>query len=423
MLSPNENSEGGIPMFKKAIGIIAEYNPFHMGHLHHVENASSSGDPVIVALSSNFTQRGKPAFIDKWSRAEMALLSGADLVLELPVVFSCHNAGVFANAGVDIMKSTGVVDRLSFGMETISPKLQDIVAILVEEPKPFKLNLRKFLNEGFSYVESRARAMDCAYPGAGEILSQPNNSLAISYMIRIEEKGYDITPLPVKRAGAGYHDRSISVEFPSATAIRKGIRGKREKAFQQVPPFSRKILEREISRGRCFLDNDTLWERIRFLMTRTSGEELGKYAEFGEGIENRFMKALGKSTDWEDFIDRCTSRRYPRGRLQRNMMHFLIGLGHEENRAYQEKGPAYLRPLGATKRGRDLLKRIDEVGTLPVISKFAQLDRDYGRSMLLMERRSCDIWELLLPGGTPGKDARTPPIIVESPCRNGETSL
>ncbi|MCF4150337.1 nucleotidyltransferase family protein [Dethiosulfovibrio sp. F2B] len=399
-------------MCKKAIGIIAEYNPFHMGHLHHVEKASSSGDPVVVVLSSNFTQRGEPAFIDKWSRAEMALHSGADLVLELPVVFSCHNAGVFANAGVDIIESTGVIDRISFGMETLAPEFQDIVAILVEEPKPFKLNLHEFLNEGFSYVESRARAVDFLLPGAGEILSQPNNSLAISYMMRIKEKGYDIAPLPIKRIGGEYHDRSISVEFPSATAIRKAIRGKEEKAFQRVPPFCSKILKREISRGRCFLDKDTLWEKIRFLLTRTSSEELGKYAEFGEGIENRFIKAFGKSTGWDDFIDRCTSRRYPRGRLQRNMIHFLVGLRHEENRAYQEKGPAYLRALGATKRGRDLLKRIDKVGTLPVISKFAQLDRDYGKSMLSMERRSCDIWELLLPGGAPGKDAITPPIIV-----------
>lgn len=400
-------------MLQKATGIIAEYNPLHRGHRYHIEKASESGDPIVVVLSSDFTQRGEPAFIDKTSRTMMALKAGADLVLELPVIFSCHNGGVFANAAVDILEATGVVDRLSFGMETVPPNLEAIVAILVEEPKPFKHALRSFLDLGYSFVRARAEAAEETVPGALEFLSNPNNSLAVSYMSRIAQRGYAIKPLPVKRIGGGYHEDNLSSPYPSATAIRNSVRSGNPCAMTGLPEESRVILESDMARGRCLLGFEELWKYLRFLLTRTDADGLKSHAEFSEGIENRFICHAKTSASWEDFIGKCSSKRYPRSRLQRNMAHLLIGLDHLKNRLYQEKGPAYIKPLGATERGRELLRLIGREGRLPVVTRAGRIKSDpYGLSIMEREHRACDIWELLVPGGKPGRDVKTPPIMI-----------
>jgi len=153
-------------LFKKNIvGIIAEYNPIHNGHLYYIDRSleTSGADAVDVLLSSNFVQRGEPAFLDKWSRAKMALHSGADLVIELPTAFSCHNAGVFGSAAVDLMAMTGIVTHLSFGMEDPDAPLGAIARILVEEPSPFRKILRERLDSGFSYAgQDRGHGTDAA---------------------------------------------------------------------------------------------------------------------------------------------------------------------------------------------------------------------------------------------------------------------
>ena len=149
-------------MLYPVAGIVAEYNPLHKGHLYHIKKARElcSAEAVAVVLSSDFVQRGEPALLDKWTRAEAALRCGVDLVIELPVIFSSHNAGVFANAAVDILAATGVVTHLSFGAENPDCLVDSIVDILLKEPEPFKPLLKKHLACGLSYVEARARATE-----------------------------------------------------------------------------------------------------------------------------------------------------------------------------------------------------------------------------------------------------------------------
>lgn len=400
--------------FKCATGIVAEYNPLHRGHVYHIEETKKrSPQPIVVVLSSNFTQRGEPAFIDKWTRAEMALNSGADLILELPVMFSCHNAGVFAGGAIDILAATSIVNKVSFGMETISPELKATVDILIHEPKPFKLALKSFLNDGYSYVESRAKAAGQINAESEKILSMPNNSLAISYMCRIAERGYDIDILPVPRKGASYHDTSSEKDFPSASAIRKAFREKRTyDIIHGLSPKIVSIIKDRTTSGRCFLSSHRLWDFLNFLLIRTTPEKLRKYAEFSEGIENRFISMRSRASSWDEFINLCTTKRYPRGRLQRNLVHFLIGMGHEENRIYQKKGPAYIRVLGANDVGRCMLKEIERKGTLPVISKFSQIkDNPYAVNMMKAERRASSIWETFLKGGRPDDISKKIPIM------------
>ncbi len=147
-----------VEIYKKIIGIVAEYNPFHKGHLFHLGKArENKNDAVVVVLSSYFTQRGEPAVMSKWDRAEAALGAGVNLVLELPAFFSCHNAGIFAAGAVDILAATGMVETLSFGMEQPEFDPAPILDILVHEPSHFKDNLKKKLNSGFSYVKAGLR--------------------------------------------------------------------------------------------------------------------------------------------------------------------------------------------------------------------------------------------------------------------------
>ncbi len=400
-------------MSQKAIGIIAEYNPLHNGHRYHIEKASESGDPLVVVLSSNFLQRGEPAFIDKESRARMALLAGADLVLELPVAFSCHNAGVFANGAVDILEATGVVDRISFGMENVPADLDAILAILVDEPDPFKANLRYFLDSGLSYVQARAEALEKIHPGSRELLSQPNNSLAISYMTRIAQKGYGIRAIPITRIGGGYHQIELHRSHPSATSIRLAIREKNPSAMDGMPENCASILRDQIKAGRCCLKMERLWEYLRLLLLRTTPQELRQYAEFGEGIENRFLRQSLRASSWDELISTCVTKRYPRGRLQRNMIHFLINLGHDLNREFQRKGPAYIRPIAATPRGRDLLRTMNDKASLPLVTRLSHLKGySYGSSMMELELRACDLWELLTPNGLPGTESKRHPYMA-----------
>ena len=145
----------------RVAGIVAEYNPLHRGHAYHMEETKRilKAEALVVALSSDFLQRGEPACVNKWTRTTMALESGADLVLELPALFSCHNASVFANAGVDILAATGVVTHLSFGMENPEVPLEPLADILLQEPPHFKTELRGFLDLGLSYAEARSRAL------------------------------------------------------------------------------------------------------------------------------------------------------------------------------------------------------------------------------------------------------------------------
>ncbi|MDR1965373.1 MAG: nucleotidyltransferase family protein, partial [Synergistaceae bacterium] len=194
----------------KTAGIIAEYNPLHKGHQYHIRKSLEFGraDAIIALISSNFTQRGEPSVADKRARAEMALACGADLVLELPCAFSCRNAGIFADAAVDTLAATGVADAISFGAE--SPEklalLERMADALNDEGRDFRRLLKRFLDMGCSFVQSRSMALDERIPGSGELLRHPNNSLALAYIKRIREKGYPIETIAVERIGARFHD-------------------------------------------------------------------------------------------------------------------------------------------------------------------------------------------------------------------------
>ncbi len=396
------------------VGIVAEYNPFHNGHAYHIRRAReiSGADSVVVVLSSNFVQRGEPALLDKWSRTESAIAGGADLVLELPVPFSSHNAGVFAKGALDILSGTGVVTHLSFGMEVEIPRLETILDILLHEPPPFKEKLKASLEKGASFVEARSLAIETMVPGAKPFLSTPNNNLALAYLLELSRAHRKMRPAPVRRIGSGFHSPETG-ELASASAIREQLRkGQIETVREALPEKTFKIILRDMSSGRCFLDEDRLMAAYRILLSRASAEDLRGMAEMGEGIEGRFKAAVRVSKNLEDFISRCVTKRYPRGRVCRHLVHALIGLDHWTNRAYQRLGPPCIRILGANRRGRQLLGEMRSRSTLPLLSRCDESGSFAVCSLMRLERTATDIWETLVPGGRPDAEKKALPILV-----------
>jgi len=398
----------------RVVGIVAEYNPLHNGHAFHLSRAREivKADAVVIVLSSHFVQRGEPAIADKWERARMALASGANLVLELPTAFSCHNAGVFAAGAIDILASTGIVSHLAFGMENAKdPKVEAIVDILTHETQAFKDALRQMLSQGRSFVESQARAVDSFLPGAFAVMSQPNNILAIAYMKRMREKGYPIEVVPVERIGAPYHDIKPG-PTASATAVRRSLwDGNWDEVSDSVPPSTMAILRRCAAEGRLFYSWDRLWRMVRTAIIRSEASELKRYAEMKEGLERRILREAWRCRSFEELISSLACRRYPRGRLQRHLIHILLGVNHWTNRAYQRLGPAYIRLIGADGRGRALLRQMRSTAALPVISRISLPGNSYASEMLTLERRASEMWELLVDSPDPGREARSTPVM------------
>lgn len=213
----------------KVLGIIAEYSPFHNGHLYHlVESKNRAGaEAVICVISGNFMQRGIPSVIDKWTKTEMALLCGADLVIELPTVYSISSAENFAQGAIKILNSLKLIDTISFGSETSDIQILDkFASVLYQEPKEYVSILNHELSKGFSYPKARENALLMYLNDIrkyANVLSSPNNILGIEYLKALKRLKSPITPMTIKREKVGYHDNSTVNGFASATAIRKMI--------------------------------------------------------------------------------------------------------------------------------------------------------------------------------------------------------
>ncbi len=398
-------------------GIVAEYNPLHRGHLYHLNKARelSHAEAVVVVLSSNFVQRGEPALLDKWSRTQSALDSGADLVLELPLVFSAHNSGVFANAAVDILGATGIVTNISFGVESQDWHMDKILDILIEEPEPFKCHLKAHLDKGYSFVEARALALDSIVPGCAEKLRGPNNTLALAYILRIKQKKWNMELTPIQRIGADYHNKDIS-EYSSATAVRKALaEGFVNDALAQLPSSSANIVKKAIADGRICINNGKLWNILRPMLLRSSPEEISTYAEICEGIEYRLRDTALEAASFDEWASCCTTKRYPRGRIQRHGVHFLLGLEHWTNRAFQRIGPAYIRVLGMNETGKKLLRRMRTKATLPIATRCgaAASISEYAKKMMDYECLGAELWEQMIPNGSFGREHARKVIIVK----------
>lgn len=340
--------------------IISEYNPFHKGHEYQIRMTKTEGNAthIIALMSGNFVQRGLPAIIDKYRRAEMALLGGADLVLELPGVYALSSAEFFAEGAIRILNALNGVELLSFGSEEGSlHSLKAIAEILAYEPEEFKELLKTELNHGQSYPKARNEALKNLLPDVDvDFIQNPNNILGVEYlkaMIRTESL---IEPFTVKRTGKGYHDLELNEEeFASATALRKEIEND-ESIQGYVPQEIYKYIEELKKQAYPFIVEEDFKDLLMYRLI-TEKQSLSHIQEASEGLDNRIISRLRhlKEGTLESFINEIKTKRYTRTRISRILMQYLLAYDLEPIEELRRQTPEAIKILALNDRGKEIL--------------------------------------------------------------------
>ena len=376
----------------RTAGIICEYNPFHLGHQKQIRltRALLGEDTGILCLmSGNYVQRGEPAVFDKWSRAEMAVRGGADLILELPITTAINAGGYFASGAVGYMDALGGIDFLSFGSECGDLHKLKATAELLLSPQ-FEEEVAKALETGVSYAAARSKALS-ALGGDGGVLESANNALGVDYLRALMKLGSTIKPITVPR----------DMALLSASAIRDGMG--EENWTEHIPKesMSDSLTEHTLKNG----------ERAILGILRTLPQSAYETMAFGsEGLWSKFMKAARKGSAVEEILMATKSKRYAYSRLRRMLMCLVLGLGERE----MTLESPYLRVLAFNDRGRQLLRQLGETSALPLISGAVPKTPE-AKAYFALEQRATDLYGLFGPAGEVpvcGLEKSTPPRIL-----------
>ncbi len=351
------------------LGIITEYNPFHNGHKIHIDKSKEKTNSKysIVVMSGNFCQRGEPAIFDKYLRTKMALLNGADIVLELPLIFATASAELFALGAVDILEKTGIVTNICFGSEEGNiDNFIDIANILSNEPKDFKKSLAMFLNKGLSFPKARLYALEKMLNKELPFLNEPNNILSIEYIKALNKLNSKITPKTIKRENASFHSTNINGNIASATAIRKALLENDFSQIKNVMPDNCFQLIKNIDINNIPVLDDYS-NILKYILKTKNIDEIKKIADITEGIENKIIENID-SYNITNLIDNIKSKRYTHTKLKRTILHIILNIKKEEQSYLKENLTPYIRVLGFKKSSSHLLKDLTENATVPVVT-------------------------------------------------------
>lgn len=377
----------------KTAGVITEYNPFHNGHKYQLEQIKkqTGSDYIIVVMSGNFVQRGQPAIIDKYSRTRMALECGADLVLEMPVVCATASAEYFAAGGIEVLKNTGVVDTLCYGVETVDHDMAKSVAdVLKNPPEEYSNRLKDYMQSGMSFPAARSKALSEFLVSSdkytdinsdiADFISSPNNILAIEYEKALI--GTDITGFPIQRVGEGYHSTSSDSALASATAIRKlfstldccdDISVKAAKLSHIMPQNCADILLESFNAGHIvFPDDISNLLYYRLLAEKNNGFE--KYADCTKELSSKIIKNIYRYESFTQFCELLKSKNLTYTRISRVLIHILLDIKNDDHKTYHTA--PYLRVLGFRKSSVALMHEIKKRASAPLITKVADAPYD-----------------------------------------------
>ena len=375
MLTKTRYINGGNIM--RVTGIIAEYNPFHNGHLYQLTQAGkeTDADYIIVAMSGNFLQRGVPAILDKHTRAHMALLAGADLVVELPALHATASAEYFAQAGVSLL-AAATADTICYGCENVNKELmQALTDCLLHAPASYDRALTGFLKEGDSYPAARSRALCQLLPEwdseeIAKFLASPNNILALEYEKAIASCQTSLTGHPILRKGEGYHSTNTDSVYASATAIRKLLLSGSDcfpELEKSLPKTSLTLLREKAKEG-LLLDaddfSDALYTRLLSLP-----DGYTDFAGCSRGLSDKITNRLNRFTGFQQFAELLKSRDLTYTGICRALLHILLGITKEGCTRFSQSNPQYLRVLGFRKSASPLLQAIKKEASVPLVTK------------------------------------------------------
>lgn len=406
----------------KITGIVAEYNPFHNGHAYQIKKARevTGCDYCIAVISGDFVQRGEVAVFSKYLRTKMALLCGADLVLEIPSIFAVSSAEDFAAGAVALLDQLGVVTHLCFGSEMgESERFMETAAILADEPDSFSTKLKEGLSKGLSWPQARVRALEAeGISDLGNFLETPNNLLGVEYCKALIRQKSPIQPITILRKGNGYHSQDLTGELASASAIRREI-FKEEPDFSillsQVPDEIRSLFKAEVP-----LQPEDLSDLLnyRLLTLKRDGIPFSVFADVSNDLSDRLESKLYEQADWEERIRQLKSRQYTYTRISRCLLHILLGITDEMVLAGKEAGfSPYARILGFRKSKAGVLSEIKKHTRIPLVTKTADASRMLsGTAKMLFEQDlyASHVRQSLLLGktGQPVRNEFTQPICI-----------
>ena len=382
----------------KVLGIIAEYNPFHNGHLFHLnESKKITGSTYTVAvMSGNFAQRGNTSIIDKWSKAKSAIECGVDLVVELPVLYSISSAENFAEGAIKILDSLKVVDYISFGAETADMNILDTIAtILYEEPKEYKNLLSEELKKGISYPKARENALMIYLNNVkkySNVISSPNNILGIEYLKALKKYNSIIQPIAFPRHESGHNDLNYHGNIASSTAIRNITKNNGFDILRKLMPEpSYSNLIKNIKLGHVVPDLSVFEKEIIFNLRKMSIYEISQLPDVSEGLEFAIKNAANSCNNIVEFLNIIKSKRYTSTRIQRILLYSLLGITKKDI-ALSKKTQPYIRVLGFNEKGKYLISEVSKanpkLNIITSVKKFT--DKNLNRNLKLMLEK--DIW-------------------------------
>lgn len=391
-------------------GIICEYNPLHNGHARQIALAKQAGcNYVVCIMSGDFTQRGEPAIMPKWHRARMALLAGADMVLELPVDSALAPAADFAMGAVRILDGLGVVTDLCFGSETADLSfLHQWSDLLLNESDAHRQAMRDALAQGLSHPAAISRALMAHFPNKTEKdFAAPNDVLAVSYIIAIKQLGSPMAALPILR-DVPHHQQQVIGTLASAGAIRRTLRRPdwRQVIAPAMPPAAFSVLEQAYAAGEgpVFLsDFDAI---ATYALRMASDDALQAIPSVAEGLHNRIRLAARRCSSIQAVAEDAKTKRYTHARIQRVILRAMLGLDNAPQ-------PAYARMLGFRKSASALLAAVKQNARIPFFTQPASQGEEIATS-LARGIKASDIYALALKGDAQhaGRDFTHPVIIV-----------
>ena len=358
---------------------------------------------TVCVISGNFVQRGNTSIVDKWTKAEMALKGGADLVIELPTVYSVSSAENFAEGAVKLLNSLGIVDNISFGMEAKDISLlNNIATVLYQEPKEYVTILNHELSKGISFPKARENAVMMYLNDIKKyinVMTSSNNILAIEYLKALKKLRSTMYPVGITREKVLYNDEFIVDDFASATAIRRMItRREYEEIRKVMPKFYYNILANNVNQGKYVIDLSIFQKEILYTLRKMSVSEIAELPDVSEGLENAIKNASDSCNSLVDLISIVKSKRYTQTRIQRILVYALLGITKKDMEISKKVNP-YIRILGVSNRGKTLISEITRLGNnVPVITsvkKFMTESKNKNLKRLLqIDINATDIYTL-----------------------------
>lgn len=371
----------------KACGLIVEYNPFHYGHLHHLQSAKrvANADCMIAVMSGSFLQRGEPAIIDKFHRTRAAIESGADIVIELPYAYAVQSSELFAEGAIKSLHELGI-DSVCFGSE--SGEIDDFLnafSIIDENKVKFEKALHTYLNDGEAFPTASSKAYKAI--GLAHIdLFKPNNILGFSYVQAIKKNKFPIAPLTIKRINNEFHDETISNPIASATSIRKEMLAHdfSNKAKNTLPDASLQQLHAYKLATNQFHDWEKYFQLLHYQVTVQNVKELNSIHGVDEGLEYRIKRTAPQAESFYHWIQLIKTKRYTQTRLQRLFVHVLTNSTKEViNEFIELPHIPYVRLLGLSTTGQSYLNRYKKQLQVPI---YTNLTKENGKAMQLDEK-------------------------------------